>query len=273
VNRQLKAAESNVVELGGRLDEVEPLSATDLMASISEVEKIIKDQEKRAELGAKKKAEREANAFEINSVQDQIAELEKRLVSLQNNDDTLLKELSDMKVEYVLAQPIVKESQSKLVSLRESVATIDEHNKSANIASSHNTKYDQIVKHRDDMLKQSFDLTQKLEGIEAGKKELLESSDFPVKGMLIEGNSIYVDGIPFNDLNTAKKIEVATYVAIAQNPKIKLIVIRNGSLLDDESLATVAKVAEEKSYQVVVEKVSKEQQLDSIHIVEGKIQE
>jgi hypothetical protein len=44
-------------------------------------------------------------------------------------------------------------------------------------------------------------------------------------------------------------------IAMASNPKLRVIRIKDGSLLDDDALALVAQTAEQHDYQVLMERV------------------
>ena len=84
--------------------------------------------------------------------------------------------------------------------------------------------------------------------------------------MPIEGLSVNEDTILFNDpknptgdiplaqVNESMQLRIAVSIAMALNPKLKVILMK-GNDLDSASLDTVCKMAEEKGYDVWIEKV------------------
>jgi hypothetical protein len=167
--------------------------------------------------------------------------------------------------------PKYRESKAEIEKIKVEIQGIDEHNKRASEHEIWCKRYDQIMSDRNAAHGESYALNETLTGLEKDKQILLEAADYPVDGMLIEGDKVYVNEVPFSNLNTAEKIKVATFVAIAQNPKLKMIIIRNGSMLDTKSMKIISDIADERGYQVIVEKVSEDPDSDSIHIVEGKV--
>lgn len=103
-------------------------------------------------------------------------------------------------------------------------------------------------------------LDTQLREIEAEKKELLSQAKLPVAGLEFDSETVTINGIPFeeNDLNTAQQIEYGIQIAMAANPELKLIMIQDGSLLDNETTANIFKACTEKGYQLLIERVRPE---------------
>jgi predicted ATP-dependent endonuclease of OLD family len=87
------------------------------------------------------------------------------------------------------------------------------------------------------------------------KRTALKNVEFPVKGLGFSENGITFKGIPFIQCSQEEKIKVALSIAMAQDPKLKVILIRDGSLLDKNNLALIQRLAKEKNYQVWIERV------------------
>ena len=103
-------------------------------------------------------------------------------------------------------------------------------------------------------------LDSQLKQIEAEKKELLSKAKIPVAGLEFDSEAVTINGIPFeeNDLNTAQQIEYGIQIAMAANPELKLIMIQDGSLLDNETTANIFKACTENGYQLIIERVRPE---------------
>ena len=64
-----------------------------------------------------------------------------------------------------------------------------------------------------------------------------------------------LDGVPFNQASDAQQLQVSVAMAMAASPTLRLIRIRDGSLLDDDSMKLLAKMADAKGYQIWIERV------------------
>lgn len=98
------------------------------------------------------------------------------------------------------------------------------------------------------------DAQQDLDEIEERKREALAAAVFPVDGLSVDESGVTFDGVPFRQTNTATQRKVAFAIATAGDPKLKLVIVRDGDLLDADSLAAVREVGEERGYTVLVER-------------------
>ena len=87
----------------------------------------------------------------------------------------------------------------------------------------------------------------------------------------IGDKDLLVGGVPFSSLSQAQQITAAVQIAMAGMPKIKVILIRDGSLLDKSSMAQVAALAKGKDYQVWIERVTEGPSPGGILIVDGEV--
>jgi hypothetical protein len=77
----------------------------------------------------------------------------------------------------------------------------------------------------------------------------------PVDGLAFDENHVLFNGIPIEQLGGAEQIRVSTAVAMALNPKLKVIRIMHGEELDDDNLAILAMIAEQNGYQIWMARV------------------
>lgn len=97
-------------------------------------------------------------------------------------------------------------------------------------------------------------LTRALANLEALKGNLLES--LPVKGLEIRDGSIYLDGIPFDRVNTAKQIQLAIEVAGLRAGSLGLVCVDNLEHLDPDTFKAFVKAAQKSKLQFVVSRVT-----------------
>lgn len=96
-------------------------------------------------------------------------------------------------------------------------------------------------------------LSAKLDEIAKTKADGLATAKFPVDGLGFDENGVTYQGVPFKQASTAEQIRVSMGMAIALNPKLRVIRITDGSLLDANSMALIEEMARENDYQVWLE--------------------
>ena len=83
----------------------------------------------------------------------------------------------------------------------------------------------------------------------------MAAAAFPVVGLGFNDNGVTFNGVPFSQASSAEQLRVSVAMGLALNPTLRVVLIRDGSLLDDDSLAMVATMAAEKDSQVWIERV------------------
>jgi ABC-type glutathione transport system ATPase component len=100
------------------------------------------------------------------------------------------------------------------------------------------------------------DLTKKIKQLDAERVELIASAKFPVPGLGFSDDGVPTyQGIPLEQASGAQKIRVGMAVALAMNPKLKIVLVRDASLLDSDNMAIIAEMAEAAGAQVWLERV------------------
>lgn len=100
------------------------------------------------------------------------------------------------------------------------------------------------------------ELTQTIEEIDENKKATLASAAMPVPGLSFDGDSLLMNGLPFEQASQAQRLLVSVAMGLALNPTLRIMLIRDGSLLDSDSMAQLAAFAEANDAQVWIETVS-----------------
>lgn len=93
-----------------------------------------------------------------------------------------------------------------------------------------------------------------LDAIEQTKRDGLAAAEFPVAGLSVDEDGVTFDGVPFGQVNSAMRRRVAFAIATAGDPKLKLVIVKDGDLLDADSLAAIRELADERGYTVLVER-------------------
>lgn len=101
-------------------------------------------------------------------------------------------------------------------------------------------------------------LTSQIVEIDRQKDEQLAAVKFPVAGLSFTADgSVAFNGVPFDQASAAERMRCSVAIAAAMNPKLRVMLVRDASLLDEEGLTQLAKLAEEFDLQVWAERVGK----------------
>ncbi len=112
-----------------------------------------------------------------------------------------------------------------------------------------------------------------LDDIEEQKRAGLAEAVFPVDGLSVDEDGVTFDGIPFGQVNSAMRRRVAFAIATSGDPKLRLVIIKDGDLLDAESLAAIEADAEERGFTVLVERDRDESRRIGFTVVDGALAE
>ena len=100
-------------------------------------------------------------------------------------------------------------------------------------------------------------LSEEIDKVDKRRAELILSASYPVPGMGVDGDlQVTLDGLPFNQASSAQQLRCSVAMGLAFNPKLRVMVIEDGSLLDEDSLAILSEMADEADAQVWIERVS-----------------
>lgn len=114
--------------------------------------------------------------------------------------------------------------------------------------------------------------SERINDLRESKDKALTEAKFPIDGLGFDESGVTYKGVPFQQASSMEQLRVSMAIAMASNPKLKVIRIKDGSLLDDDALAYVAQVAEEQDFQVLMERVG-DKDPGAIIIEDGQVKE
>ncbi|MCK4501210.1 AAA family ATPase [Candidatus Babeliales bacterium] len=103
--------------------------------------------------------------------------------------------------------------------------------------------------------KEYVDLTEKIKEVDDEKTKKLSEAKMPVEGLSWKEDKVLYNKIPYNQISAAEQLRVSMAIAMASNPKLKVILIRDGSLLDKDNMKVIGEMAKDKDFQVFIEAV------------------
>ena len=114
-------------------------------------------------------------------------------------------------------------------------------------------------------------LTEDIASIDQTKADALAAAEFPVEGLAFDESGVLYGGVPFSQASSAEQIRVSLAMAMATSPKLRVIRILDGSLLDAENLALIEGMARDNDYQVWIERVGNADE-GAVVIEDGQVQ-
>lgn len=113
-------------------------------------------------------------------------------------------------------------------------------------------------------------ITQELQIMASDKALKLAGAQFPIAGLSFTDEGVTYKGIPFPQCSAAEQLKVSMAIAMAKNPKLRVIRITDGSLLDEDNMKVLAEMADKNDFQIWVEKVDSSGQV-GIVISDGEV--
>lgn len=256
VNRQVKEVVALMNDMERFVDDSVPDERVSIQALLDEHSKASAKVNENFHL--RKNAEQLAD--EVLREQKEVENQEERLKHMR-------KVLAEQKAKLLKAQEAVAKAVDP--DLKEIKAKI-ESSESTNRKVEQKKRYKSLDQQKKDLEAAANKLTLQIEWIESEKVKMLEEAKFPLGGLAVNADSVTFLGIPFNQCAASEQLKISLAIAMTLNPKLKVIRITDGSLLDDENLELVRSVAEQNDYQVWLEKVDGK---SGIRIEEGLVKE
>ena len=114
-------------------------------------------------------------------------------------------------------------------------------------------------------------LTAKIKECDQRKSDALAAARFPVEGMSFDDTGVLYRGVPFSQASSAEQIRVSLAMAMATSPRLRVLRIKDGSLLDADAMATIREQVSEGGFQLWIERVGDADQ-GAVIIEDGMVQ-
>ncbi len=87
----------------------------------------------------------------------------------------------------------------------------------------------------------------------ATKDKAISEAEFPIDGLAFGDGEVIYQGIPFSQASTAEQIRASVAIGMASNPELRVMIIRDASLLDAKSMNLISEMTNEQDFQVYCE--------------------
>lgn len=101
----------------------------------------------------------------------------------------------------------------------------------------------------------SAELTKEIETQRKRREDAIAAADWPVEGLSVDSEGLLLNGIPVEQCATSERIKLWAKLSSSMNPELRLLVIKNGNDLDNDSLAALDQFLKESDFQAIVEYV------------------
>lgn len=231
--REVKRLEGALASLSKPADDApdEEVASADVLAEIEEAQRIDRTWHEAS-------ADYDAAAARYDEIGRQIEELQRQQVAVQERQQAAAERLNSLP------------EQIPLEPLQERLRGLDAVNQAVRDRKAYERTAADLAaaQHLHDGAQHALD------AIEKTKRDGLAAAEFPVAGLSIDEDGVTFDGVPFGQVNSAMRRRVAFAIATAGDPKLKLVIVKDGDLLDADSLAAIREVADERGYTVLVER-------------------
>lgn len=216
--------------------------------------------------GRRAQAQRDANDKKAEGIRhrERAAKLREEAAELDKLASARLAEAADLEAKIDGADPLPEPVDVAGVRVKL------EHAKQVNAKIADRERRRAVEAEAAELEKQSAALSDSMAARDKAKSEAIARAQMPVPGLGFGANFITYNGVPFDQASDAEKLKVSLGIAMAANPKLRVIRIQDGSLLDEQSLATVAQMAKDGGYQVWIERVDMSGKL-GVTIEDGEV--
>ncbi len=262
IGREVKTAEGHFASLGDRntTAPAEEVQSTDIVQQMNAARahnrKI--DEAEHAIQSATEAIESIASQY--RSVESQIKNLTEQLAVLKTRGAESRGRLAEMKAEHA------KMGRQDEAVFSQQLADADK----TNAAVRRNAAIDAAAKTLKAKRAAYDAATEAIKKMDEDRAAILKSAKMPIPGLSITDKGVTYNDTLFSQLSSAEQLRVSVAIGMALNPKLRVIFVRNGALLDEDNLKIIRDLAKDNEYQLWIETVGSGKDV-TVMIVDGEV--
>jgi hypothetical protein len=225
--------------------------------SLIDVSEILEKMQNASEFNAaiaRQTAAQEADRRELGLAQERVGEAERALAALQQQKELYEKDVRRISATIEAHRP--PPAPMDVAALRREVQEAQSTNQVREMQEHVRQARQRIA---DELAPAKLDaetLKQTISDAQLAKRAAIAAVTFPVDGLsLSENGAVLYRGLPFEQASSAEQLRVSLGIAMAMNPKLRVLRVKDGSLLDEDSLKLIAGMVELADYQLWLERV------------------
>lgn len=201
---------------------------------------------------------------EVKDLEDQLARAKDRLEKAKTEYKEALEKADKLIKDKAPATQRLEEVAEQIKGISDHNAAIRDHNRQIEERQQKEQAYKVAIKRHKE-------LDDEVKAILKEKEDRIKSAKFPIDGLSIDEDTVTINNVPFSDLNTAERIKISASIAIAQNPSLRIIFVREGALVNRANLKVLEELAQKHDMQVWIEKFQEEPGESGLHMVAGSV--
>jgi hypothetical protein len=212
----------------------------------------------------------EAQNYEAVTLSARKTDLTARAAMIENEISELRKRIKGLSAELITLQ-----EQADAIEAPERIDTIEMHdrlsqaeafNRAAGAFDAYLLQQETLDRHQSELRR----LDGVIEQLDEDKRQAVRKAELPVADLSFGADDVEIDGLPFEQASSSQQLMVSTAITMALRPTIKIILVREAPLLDDEHICMLAEVAEKHGYQCWLERLISDKEV-GIVIEDGEI--
>jgi len=205
----------------------------------------------------------ELRATVEKQIADMTASTEAAIAGLRESDDAKLDQLdallqraqAEARDRRASTEARITSARTTLAESRDKLAALRAERDDAAKARTLHDQAKQFDQEATALVEESARLTAVIESLDAFRRRLAE--DLPIEGLEIEGKEIRVRGVPYEQLNTAQRIDIAVQVAClrAKTQRLPVVFVDGAEALDTEHFHILVERLKEAGVQSFIGRV------------------
>ena len=136
-------------------------------------------------------------------------------------------------------------------------------------AQTHNQRCE-LTKQAKDKQAEADALTRKLDERKEFVRLAVENSNMPASGLELKDGQVFLNGAPLVQAGTAMKYKLSGAIMVGMNPTLRVVLVRNSNLLDEDGRAFYQALADEHDFQFWMERVDSSGEI-GFYIEDGRV--
>ncbi len=270
VNRESKSLKSRWKSATHHPDApAEEVAVADVMAELEDAQATNKA--KHEAITRARHAEQEAAkiAADDQSMIDAVADLERKLEAARGELEAHVE--SGKEADRLAAELLDESAAMQEVDcdpIRERINSADKTNAEVR----ENAKRAELTEQHAAQEVESKRLTQLIDDIDDAKQEAMAAAQWPVEGLGFSDTGVTFDGLPLEQGSQSQQIRVSVAMGFAANPRLRVMLVREASLLGKEAMQLLAELGDEYGGQVWAERVGDADNC-TVVIEDGRVRE
>ncbi len=208
-----------------------------------------------------------AHADTLMMHSEQLDRIEEQIVELQADLDAATKKIPKLQANATETAQRAKDLER--IDMAPLYDAIDEA-ENVNTRVRDNKRKESLGLELKDLRDESDKLTEQLKVIDAKKARMLADAKFPVDGLSFDTDGVTYKTIPFDQCSGAEQLRLSAAIGLAMNPGLRVLLIRDGAVLDSESMELLSNFADKNDAQIWIERVGEGAEC-SVIIEDGQV--